>query len=162
MSINFNANEILEMAEGMEVNGAAFYRKAAEGAGDDDTRRQLEELATMEDGHLATFTAVRESLSLDEKAEPVWDPEGLAAGYLRAFVDGHVFDVKADPSKALTGRESPEEIFRVAIGLERDSIAFYLGLKELVPESLGRDKVEGIIKEEMGHIRLLSGKVAAL
>jgi len=162
MSIDFNADEIFEMAERMEVNGAAFYRKAAGGSGDDEVRGQLEELAVMEDGHLATFTALRESLPSADKVSETWDPDNLAGGYLRAFADGHVFDVSADPSEQLSGRESPEEIFRVAIGLERDSIAFYLGLKELVPERLGRDKVEEIIKEEMGHVTLLSGKLAAL
>jgi len=30
-------------------------------------------------------------------------------------------------------------------------------MKELVPENLGKNKIDKIIKEEMGHIRLLSG-----
>ena len=34
MPITFNANEIFEMAEEMERNGARFYRKAAENASD--------------------------------------------------------------------------------------------------------------------------------
>jgi rubrerythrin len=38
---------------------------------------------------------------------------------------------------------------------------FYLGMKEAVPEQLGRKRLDEIIKEEMGHIRLLSKELAA-
>ena len=41
---------------------------------------------------------------------------------------------------------------------EKDSIAFFVGLKELIPENFGRDKVEELIKEEMKHIRWLNDK----
>jgi rubrerythrin len=44
----------------------------------------------------------------------------------------------------------------MAIGVERDSIAFYVGLKEAVSRKAGKDKVEDIIKEEMGHIVALN------
>ena len=43
--------------------------------------------------------------------------------------------------------------------LSIDRISFYLGMKELVPEKLGRSKVGDIIKEEMRHIQLLAGKL---
>ena len=57
------------------------------------------------------------------------------------------------------GREGKRirRILLAAIGLEKDSIIFYLGMKELVPENLGKNRIDKIIKEEMGHIRLLSG-----
>ena len=42
-----------------------------------------------------------------------------------------------------------EEVLQTAIGLEKDSIIFYVGIEELVPEKLGKDKVNDIIKEEM-------------
>ena len=35
MGITFNANEVFEMAEEIERNGAKFYRQAAEKASDD-------------------------------------------------------------------------------------------------------------------------------
>ena len=51
-------------------------------------------------------------------------------------------------------------MLRMAIGLEKDSIVFYLGLKELVPERLGKGRLDGIIQEEYGHINSLSAKMA--
>ena len=35
-------------------------------------------------------------------------------------------------------------------------------MKELVPEKYGKNRLENIIKEEMGHIRLLSGELTKL
>jgi hypothetical protein len=34
-------------------------------------------------------------------------------------------------------------------------------MKDLVPESLGQKRLDGIIKEEMGHITLLSKELVA-
>ena len=75
---------------------------------------------------------------------------------------GHVFDVKTDPAEKLTNKDTPEEVLKMAIGLERDSIAFYVGLKEVVSSKAGKDKVEDIIKEEMGHIVILNQKLQDL
>jgi hypothetical protein len=35
-------------------------------------------------------------------------------------------------------------------------------MRELVPKSLGKDKIDAIIREEMKYIRLLSNKLASL
>ena len=54
-----------------------------------------------------------------------------------------------------------EDILKSAITAEKDSIVFYLGMKEAVSEDLGSDRIDNIIKEEMGHIKLLSKKLVA-
>ena len=43
-----------------------------------------------------------------------------------------------------------KQILKGAIEAEKDSIVFYLGMKNAVPENLGQDKIEAIIQEEMG------------
>jgi rubrerythrin len=53
------------------------------------------------------------------------------------------------------------EILKSAIEAEKDSIVFYLGMKEAVPQNLGRDRIEAIIKEEMGHIQMLTKHLVA-
>ena len=35
-------------------------------------------------------------------------------------------------------------------------------MKELVPEKYGKNRLEGIIKEEMSHVRLISKELTAL
>ena len=161
MSITFNADEIFEMAAQIERNGARFYRRAAKGAAASSTGELLLRLAAMEEDHEKTFVAMRAELTEQERRPTVYDPDGVAAGYLQAMADGKVFDQTADPSKSLTGQESNEQILRTAVGLEKDSIVFYLGMKEIVPERLGKDKLDTIIQEEMGHIVDLSKDLAA-
>jgi rubrerythrin len=160
MAIPFNANEVLEMAEEIERNGAKFYRNAAQKF--PEVRDVLLDLAAMEDEHLKTFTNMRAELSGTELEEQVFDPDGQAEMYLRVMADGHVFDLKSDPSEQLAGKNTPDEVLKMAIGVERDSIAFYVGLKDAVPRRAGKDKVEHIIREEMGHIVTLNRKLLDL
>lgn len=162
MSIPFNADEILEMAEQIERNGARFYRRAAEGAIDPRNRRLLLDLAAREDEHEKTFTSMRANLADAERETTVFDPDGQAALYLRAMADGHVFTMRADSIELFTGKEAMEKILLTAMGMEKDSIAFYLGMKEMVPQRLGRERIDGIIKEEMNHIAILSKELTSL
>lgn len=165
MSIRFNADEIFEMAEQIERNGAKFYRQVAEHAATTGGRQLLLYLAGMEDKHERIFAAMRADMLKQggmATVDPVFDPEGQAALYLRAMADGHVFDMRVDPSERLTGEETMEDVLQTAIGLEKDSIVFYLGMKEMVPKKLGKDKIDDIIKEEMSHITMLSKELAAL
>jgi rubrerythrin len=54
-----------------------------------------------------------------------------------------------------------KEILKAAIVAEKDSIAFYLGMKDAVSDNRGKQRIEAIIKEEMQHIRILSKELAA-
>ncbi len=162
MSIHFNADEVFEMAEQIERNGARFYRKVAEGSEDPGTRQLLLDLAAMEDDHERTFASMRAELSAEERTSTVFDPESEAGMYLNAMADGYVFDVRADPTELLTGEETIQDVLKTAIGLEKDSIVFYLGIKEMVPERLGGENIARIIKEEMSHITTLSKTLASL
>jgi len=160
MVMPFNADEVFEMAEQIERNGAKFYRAAAKKF--PEVRKTLSDLAAMEDEHEKTFAAMRAELSGTELEPLVFDPDGQAQMYLRVMADEHVFNIKADPLEQLAGQEAPEDILKIAIGLEKDSIAFYVGLKEAVSRKAGKDKVEAIIKEEMVHITTLNKKMKAL
>jgi len=104
---------------------------------------------------------MRAALSDEERKPTVFDPEGGAALYLKALADLQVF-VKEEEGDFILPEDLPEQekirkILQTAICLEKDSIVFYLGMKDLVPAKAGKDRIDKIIKEEMGHIRLLSG-----
>ena len=162
MSITFNAFEIFEMAEQIERNGVKFYRKAAQDTSDQSVRQMLLDLADMEAEHEETFASMRKQLSDEERELRVFDPENELALYLQAMANGHVFDLRKDPSEQLSGTETIEDILKLAINAEKDSIVFYLGLKDFVPVKAGKDRVEAIIKEEMGHIAVLNRRLPAL
>ena len=99
MGYDVNADEIFEMAEQIERNGASFYRKAAESIDDPAGKKLLLNFAAMEDEHEKTFAALRKDLSEKEKTATTFDPEGEAALYLRALADVRVFfEKKIDTS----------------------------------------------------------------
>jgi rubrerythrin len=155
MSYDFNADEVFEMAGQMERNGAKFYRDAAETTADPSNKELLIGLSKMEETHEKIFETMRAELKAAEKASTVFDPSGEVSLYLRALVDSRVFLKKEIDVTSIV------EILKSAIEAEKDSIVFYLGMKEAVPKNLGRDRIEAIIKEEMGHIRLLSKELVA-
>ena len=150
MAIVFNADEVLGMAVEIERNGAKFYRKAADS--NSELRDLLLQIAGQEDEHEETFSALRSQLQGRETESTAFDPDGEAQLYLKAMADSHVFNVKEDAATALTGDETAEQIIDLAIGKEKDSIVFYTGLEKMVPESLGKDRMDLIIKEEFRHI----------
>jgi rubrerythrin len=160
MDMPFNADEVFEMAEQIERNGGTFYRAAAQKF--PVLRKLLLDLASMEDQHQKAFASMRAELSGDEVEAPVFDPDGEAAMYLRVMAGGHVFNLRAGPAEKLAGIETPQGVLTMAMGVERDSIAFYVGLEESVSRQAGKDKIDGIIKEEMGHIAVLNKKLEAL
>ncbi|MBN1808066.1 MAG: ferritin family protein [Planctomycetes bacterium] len=158
----FNADEILAIAEQIERNGVMFYNKAAGRFDSADTKRKFHDLAAMEAAHEKTFADMRRSLAEKGTAAAAFDPNGEAEMYLAQFADGRVFDLKADPAALLAAASSAQEVLRAAINLEKDSVVFYVGIKALVPESLGKHAVQRIIDEEMTHIALLGRELAAL
>jgi rubrerythrin len=158
MGIGFNASEILLMAERIERNGAQFYRRAAEVCHtDEESRKALLELAKMEEAHEQAFVEMRTELS---STTLEFDPEGETAAYLSAMADAHVFGPDFDPEEVACDK-SPLELLRMAIKLEKESIVFYLGLRDLVPTS-GTDSLEQILQEEKSHVAMLRGRIAAL
>jgi rubrerythrin len=161
MSVPFSADDIFQIGEQIERNADRFYRRAARGTRDPRLRQKLLALADMENEHERVLAEMRADLSPQERESTVPDTWGEAALYLRGIADGHIFDVKRDPTEWLTGKESKEDILKAAIEQEKDSIVFYLGMKEMVPQERGKDRVDAIIKEEMGHIAVLSSELAS-
>lgn len=156
MGFEFNADEIFKIAEQIERNGAKFYRSAAENIVQEDKKKLLLHLAEMEDEHEQTFKDLHSELTDSEKSLTTFDPNNEGVEYLKALADTRVFYEKSIDSTDL------HDILKTAILTEKDSIAFYLGMKEVVPKHLGQDKLDDIIKEEMSHIKLLSKELIEL
>ena len=156
MKYDFTADDVFEIAGQLERNGEKFYKSAAESISDPDYKQMLLKLAGMEGEHEQTFKQMRKDLSDQEKSSTVFDPDGEAVLYLRALADTRVFFEKT------IDLTSMEDILKAAIEAEKDSIVFYLGMRNAVPGKYGQDRIDGIIQEEMGHIRLLSKELVKL
>jgi rubrerythrin len=161
--IQFNADEVFEMAERLERNGARFYRHAAELAQVSEHQHLLMSLAAMEDAHEMTFKELRTRLVTPELRKlTVFDPEEQQQQYLWAWADREVFPVDEDPFAVLGGAETIEVILNAAIGREKDAIVFFEGVKHALRGEMDRERIDAIIMEELDHIALLSKERAAL
>ena len=154
MAYEFSADEIFAMAEEIEKNGAAFYSKAAENVAEPEHKQFLEELAAMEVNHEKVFAMLRSDLADSLKNSTTFDPEGETAQYLKALADMRVFFKKEMDFSSM------KSIIKDAIVAEKDSIVLYLGMKDLVDSKDGKDKIDLIIKEEMGHVTVLTNRLA--
>ncbi len=105
---------------------------------------------------------MRAELSVGAHTVSTFDPENQAALYLQAVANGKVFDLKKDPSDLLSEGITLKDILQTAIGLEKDSIVFYTGIEDMVPEKLGKERIKDIIKEERGHIVFLNKQLTSL
>lgn len=156
MAYDFSAKDVFEMAKQIEHNGVKFYRSASESVTGDKEKKMLMNLSKMEEQHEKTFAEMEAALKDKERSDTTFDPDNEAALYLKALANTRVFfekDIDTSSMKA---------ILKSAIVAEKDSIVFYLGMKDLVPEKFGKDKLDNIIKEEMGHIRILSNELVSL
>ncbi len=155
MSISFNADEVFEMAEEIERQAAKFYSEVSKKAPTDEMKKFFVELSGMEARHLKIFADMRKQLSEDEKAVTTYDPDNEAALYLKTMADAKGWEGKISPTQKLTGKETMKQVIEIALNAEKESVVFYYGLKSIVSERAGRDKIEQIILEELSHIRTL-------
>jgi rubrerythrin len=156
MSHQFSIDEIFEIAEQIERNGAKFYREAASTTRDVSHQDLLRGLAFTEDEHERTFAVMRKELVQERRREAVYEGEDLAAQYLWAWADKAVFDMESDPLAILAADANMETILTTAIGREKESIVYYTGLKGGLSVEADRAKVDAIIGEELIHVALLS------
>jgi rubrerythrin len=156
MAFNFNADEVFKIAEEIEQNGASFYQEASKKISDDRYKKFLSNLSSMEMDHLKVFSSMHSSLSDKEKEPTVFDPMNESVLYLKALADTQIFYKKQLDTSSI------KSILMNAIAMEKDSIIFYLGIKDSVPDRLGKDKIEKIISEEKKHIQLLAKELTAL
>ena len=149
-SIFYNADEAFEMAIRIERNGEQFYAQAAGAVFAPKVRSMLERLRDMEAGHQKLFAQLRDKVKGSSGMPAVLDPEGEVGKYLRAAADSHVFHA---PSGAVLGAEpTPKQILDTAIRFEKDSIVFFLGIKDMVADPAAKDVVQGLVDEEKKHI----------
>lgn len=157
MSAIFNAREGFELAEEIERNGAKFYRRAAELAGAwPEARKVVLALAGMEDEHERIFHALKLEFTTDDLDEALPDADQQALTYLREMGEAKVFGNREDLAARLVDAISLQEIYRLAIGFEKDSILFFTAIRKLVPNDLGRNKIDMLITEEVAHVAMLS------
>jgi rubrerythrin len=160
MSLELNAEEIIEVASQIERNGAAFYSRAASLVNDEKAKKLLEDLAALEQEHELYFESLRADPAL--LSEILGDPDGETCTYLKALADGVVFSGAGAPAERLKGEVDVANVIKTAIELEVASIAFYQGIRELITAETKVGKLDAIIAEERRHVIILSEALTSI
>ena len=100
---------------------------------------------------------MKADLADKEKTQTVFDPDEELSLYLGAMADNHGGEGDPDIADSFTGQETMAEVVAIAVGLEKESILFYVGIKDMVPPKFGQDKIDQIIREEAQHVAQLKG-----
>ncbi len=162
MAIQFNADEVFEIAMDIEANGEAFYDAAAQQAKRADAKAVFERLREAEKRHYATFKALREKLPPDAAIAAVHDPEGQISLYLKALSESRVFGNKEE-ARQLAGKVKDEiEALKIALQYEKDTIVFFHTMQEVTKAEWGKEQIGKLIAEEQTHVRDISAALAGL
>ncbi|MDR2612818.1 MAG: ferritin family protein [Deltaproteobacteria bacterium] len=152
----FNAAEALKMAISIEENGFKFYTDAAKRYAPGPAADLFAKLAKEETGHLAIFQGMLDGLSQDS-APTAWDPDNETDQYLKMMADMHIFQQDpAEVAKVLAKVKDQKDALELAITFEKDSVLFFVQLKEASAEISDKISVDRLIAEEARHLRILA------
>lgn len=152
MSVSFYGNELINIAIGIENRGIAFYELMARSTKNRAVRDIFQYLVGMEQNHVEIF---HNMLSEIEKQENPEVYAGDYAAFLQALADTAVFTPTKGRGDEAMAVETDIAAVNIGIGAEKDSILFYLEMKEKMPAGQ-RSVIENVIKEEKIHLRQLA------
>ena len=164
MIYGFNASEVFQIAIDIEGNGKRFYEKAMDLVDSPDLKAFLASLAQDEVEHLKTFTELKAQLPKASTEDTIWDPEHEMNNYLKMMADMNIFRSDFNVEKELSRVKNPEDVLRLGIEFEKDSIIFFLTMQDETEEKKGRELIGQLIDEERKHLKKLSlelGKLTA-
>ena len=151
MAVIFSAREILEAAVEKEKKRKEFYAKVSEISTNEDMKGLFQILKEEEETHIASFGQIRDNLT-DEAYSEEYSADMEA--YMDSVVDDRLYS-EIDSEEFVQKAIDAKNVFRWAIGFEKDAILYFMEFLPYLSES-DRKIVEGLIEEEKGHIRKLA------
>jgi len=147
----FAGSEIVEIGIQIEKNGFDFYLTLAKQSNEQKVKSVFLFLAGEEEKHIKVFRGI-----LDKTAK--YEPQGLDAAdyfaYMNALAGDQIFTKKGKGELIAKSVKSDKDAVEAAIRFEEESIVFYAGMREVVPDY--DDKViEALILQEEGHLKQL-------
>ncbi len=158
----YNAEEVLQIAIDIEVNGQKFYRQAASIVADTAARQKLRDLADMEVWHEKFFRELYDQVKTDADAAWRIDPANEESLYLQAIADGKIFPKQGAAWSIEQMPQDLQGILENALAREKDAVIFFLAMENAAVNQASRDSIHRIVIEEMSHVRMLAEDLAAL
>ena len=148
-------SDILRIAEKVEQNGSEFYRQAAGLFVDPQCADLCRTLANWRAGEKETLGRRRDQIPPKPTGPSVAGLRDYISTHPSVMADLEAFAQNFSRANPLTGRESADDVMRVAIARAEDALAFYRGLKGFVSDPAAIEELDRIITEEESHIRAL-------
>lgn len=148
----FSAEEVYDIAIQTERNGRAFYEAVAAAAATERIAKLMHYLAEAERAHEVTFRAMKEQSPGHAPRETY---EGETLEYINSLLFARVLPDAETGARLVSAMTQDVEALDFALGFEKDTILFLYGMKEVVSEAEG-PKIDALIAQEKGHVRLLT------
>jgi rubrerythrin len=149
MSKVFYPSEIIKFAIEKEQQSANLYQKLVNRARNDGEKALFEKLMRDELHHKQFYADILSSVA--EEKSPGAQEENEYAAYMRQLIEESRTVKLPDDIDTMPFND----ILAYAIKREKDSVMFYLGLKQYVPAD-AQAKVEMIIAEESRHAAVIA------
>ena len=156
MMFGFNAAEVFEIAIAIEENGKKFYEQAQGLVDDLAVKKLFAELAVQEVEHKKKFESLKAQLPAEASTPTTWDPDNKLSDYIRMMADQHVFVSDEDLNTRLAQIKSTKDALKLAVEFEKDSVIFFLSMREAAEGKKGGELIGLLVKEEQEHLRRLS------
>ena len=151
MTTVFTAREIAQAAVEKEMKRRDFYANVTKLSTNPEMTKLFEFLTAEEDRHVATFAKLRDGVPVEEVRPEEYNADMEA--YMDSIVEDRLYS-KIGSEDFVQQAIDAEDVFRLAIALEKDAILFFW---EFLPYVNDKDKkvVKTLMDEEKGHIRML-------
>lgn len=154
--MEFNINEIFEIATNIEKSGNAFYKKAAEKI--PQFADFFNFLANEEISHEFLFKKMeKESLS-EDYLKSIWNPDDIITQYFDSLTNSTIFKPENEIDKQFKNCSDVTDVIDWAIQREHETVLFFTGLKEGLKTENEKNILDQIIVEEIGHVHKLMVK----
>lgn len=150
----FTITEILDIAIKIEKNGEAAYRHAAKQISHASLTRLLQWMADEETNHIEWFLDLKQNTETNSTSPS--DPT-VPRHMLTDIIGGQTFSLEGIDFSQI---ENTEELIKIFIEFEQDSILFYEMLQPFVQSEETRSQLSRIIAEEKRHIEKLQEVMA--
>jgi rubrerythrin len=162
MGAFFNAAEIYEIGVHIEKNGEAFYALAAEHADEKEPKKFFTELAEWEQEHTRLFSQLKKQLPQAVGLSAISKADEQKTAYLEMVANAHVFVKNKDVKELVDACPDEASIVRMALEFEKDSVVAFTAMKNVIPPGQGREMIDRLIDEEIGHTVTLLQRLARL
>ena len=148
-----DARELIKMAKRDEDVGADFYQALADRTGDEKLKKRFHEIKEQELMHSKRFQGMLDELSdYVPREENIGDYEH----YYKSFLSKRTYMETEDAVELAGNVKDDVEGIKLALSQEKNTLLFFMEMKELIPSNQHKEFVQIVIDEEREHIAELS------